>query len=107
MKKKNSFLMVLYFIISSSLSFNVSALPKIKITRDTTAEGIPRIKVKNETVLTLACYVAIDGYKKKFLLMPFTVSRWYFATSKHYDHTSFSTWCDSLEFYPEYEKYRQ
>lgn len=106
MKKYGLLIIAISFIFLMLFSFNAYALPKINITHDKTAGGIPKIQVTNETALTLACYVAIDGYKKKFILMPFKSSKWYSAISKRYDHTSFRPWCDSIEFYPQYEKYR-
>ncbi len=83
------------------------ALPKYKVEHDKNAYGITRIKLTNETVSTLACHVSIDGHKKKFVLAPFQGSKWYIAADKQFDHTSFRTWCDLIDFYPHYEKYRR
>ncbi|WP_076417420.1 hypothetical protein [Colwellia sp. UCD-KL20] len=96
-----------YFAILGTFTLPVQALPKVNIEHSTNLQGAPRIKITNETALTLACYIAIDGHKKKFILEPFKASRWYSAASHLYDQTSFSTWCDSLEFHPHYQKYRQ
>lgn len=90
-----------------SITFSSQALPKYDVEHDTNAHGIARIKLTNATNTTLACYIAIDGYKKKFILGPFNSSKWYAATDKRFDTTSFRTWCDLLEFYPHYEKYRR
>lgn len=96
-----------FFMCLSFFCLTVDALPKTSIQHGTDAQGIPRVKMTNETNLTLACYVAIDGYKKKFVLNPFKSSIWFAATSNLYNHSHFSTWCDSLAFYPNYEKYRK
>jgi hypothetical protein len=94
-----------YLAYLSMISFSAVALPKISIEHQRNALDIPRVKVTNETTLTLACYVAIDGFKKRFVLTPFNSSRWYSASSKRYNHTHFKTWCDSIEFYPHYKKH--
>lgn len=96
-----------YLAFLGTISFSVKALPKVNIEHSTNAQGVPRIKVTNETTITLACYIAIDGHKKKFILEPFKASKWYSAASNLYNNTNFSTWCDSLEFHPHYQKYRQ
>ncbi len=101
-------LMKKYFIYLAFLgifSFPVNALPKINVEHNTSMQGVPSVRVTNETTLVLACYVAIDGYKKKFVLQPFGISQWFSAASNAYQHTNFSTWCDSIEFYPKYRKY--
>lgn len=102
--KKYTFLII---ILSGLFPLNTYALPKVSITHDKTAQGISRIQITNDTTLTLACYIAIDGYKRKFILTPLQSSKWYTAINDRYDHTSFRPWCDSIEFHPEYEKYRQ
>ena len=89
------------------ISFTNHALPKFKVLKNKNAQGISRIKLTNETNSTLACFIAIDGYKKKFILGPFNDSKWYAATDIRFNHTDFRTWCNLLEFYPHYEKYRQ
>lgn len=70
-----------------------------------TPEGFIKAKIKNETFAELACYIAIDGYKKKFRLMGNMESKWVTATDKRFAYTSFRTWCDHIEFYPQYKKY--
>jgi hypothetical protein len=94
-----------YLALIAVFSFPVNALPKIKVEHNTSLQGIPSVRITNETTLILACYIAIDGYKKKFVLQPFGSSRWVSAVSNTYKHTNFSTWCDSLEFHPKYKKY--
>ncbi|NMP30756.1 hypothetical protein HII17_04200 [Thalassotalea sp. M1531] len=81
------------------------AIPKIKTEFKRNNEGFMRIKVINETIRVLACYVAIDGRRVKFRLPPRGHSKWYKATDKRYNAKNFSTWCDYIELHPEYEKY--
>lgn len=107
MNTKLSLTYCIIILLLGSFSFDTLALPKVRIDHGKNPQGIPRVSIYNETSLTLACYVAIDGYKKKFVLQPFNSSRWYSATSNLYNHSHFSTWCDSLEFHPEYKKYIQ
>jgi len=106
----NNFLPPLLLCILISMActpFYSEALPKFKAEFGKKPDGTPRIRLTNQTTLTLACYISIDGYKKKFVLAPFKSSRWYAAANNRYDHTSFRTWCDSLEFHPEYKKYHK
>jgi len=97
----------IYLLIFVITSFSVNALPKVDVEHRTSGKGVPSVKIANKTRLTLACFVAIDGYKKRFILQPFNSSQWFAASSNLYDHTNFSTWCDSIEFHPHYEKYRR
>ncbi|MFD2165770.1 hypothetical protein ACFSJY_05785 [Thalassotalea euphylliae] len=92
------------FIVALA-SFFAFAMPQIKTEFGRTLEGFVRIKVINETPKELACYVAIDGRKIKFRLPALAHSKWYKATDKRYTVKSFSTWCDYIEFHPEYRKY--
>ncbi|WP_426359181.1 hypothetical protein ACPUVO_02740 [Pseudocolwellia sp. HL-MZ19] len=94
-----------YFTFLSLMAFSVIALPRVNIEHMTSVQGVPSVKVSNQTSLTLACYVAIDGYKRKFVLQAFGSSKWFSASSNQYKHSNFSTWCDALEFYPDYKKY--
>jgi len=105
MNKVYLYIYVTNLAFLSLFSLPVNALPKINVEHKTNLQGIPSVKITNETTLTLACYVAIDGYKKRFALQPFASSKWFSATSSTYEHTSFSTWCDSIEFHPKYKKY--
>lgn len=93
----------LVFILISPVIF---ALPKTNISFNRDAEGFMRAQIKNETLEQLACYVAIDGYKRKFQLRPRSTSRWFTATDKRFDYTAFKTWCDYLELHPQYQKYQ-
>ncbi|MCJ8320486.1 MAG: hypothetical protein MJK12_12685 [Colwellia sp.] len=70
-----------------------------------TKEGFAQVKITNKTNTSIACYVAIDGKKIKFILRPYMTSKWYKATDTQFNYRHFSTWCDYLELHPEYEKY--
>ncbi|WP_286234141.1 hypothetical protein [Thalassotalea sediminis] len=65
------------------------------------------MQVKNESNRELACWVAIDGFKKKFRLPQFTTSQWITVYDKRYNYQNFSTWCDYIERYPEYRQYNR
>lgn len=103
-------LSVLILIIFSALLFFISfpALSKanIKITNKHNADGFAQVQIKNETAKELACWVAIDGFKQKFRLLPTGSSQWFTANDKRYSYANFSTWCDNIEFYPQYKNYR-
>ncbi len=85
--------------------FTMPTLAKVKISiiHGKTQEGIARIKIKNETKVPLACYVAIDGRKVKFHIPPYLSSKWIQATDSRFNYRHFSTWCDYLELHPEYK----
>lgn len=83
---------------------DVSSMPNIVAEKSYSLENYPRLRVKNETNRRLACYVAIDGYKLKFILNAFGMSRWYKATDRRFDHSHFSVWCDYLELHPAYQQ---
>ncbi|WP_440876984.1 hypothetical protein [Thalassotalea sp. PLHSN55] len=82
------------------------AMPKITVTKRLNIEGITEVQIYNETRKELACYVAIDGQKRKFRLLPFTSSDWYKSNSPAFKHTDYSTWCDYIEFHPRYKQYK-
>ena len=107
MNNIKTLLCCVYLFFLWTFSLPVSALPKINVEHRTNGKGVPSVKITNKTTLTLACFVAIDGYKKRFILQPFNSSKWFSASSNLYKHTNFSTWCDSIEFHPHYEKYRK
>jgi len=97
----------LSLFISFLIITNVQAKnTNIEIKHSYTVDGYAQVKVLNNIRKELACYVAIDGHKSKFRLPPLKASRWHIANSKRYNHTNFSTWCDLLEFYPQYKKYK-
>lgn len=81
------------------------AKPKIKIKYGYTLDGFARIQVKNETTTELACWVAIDGFKRKFRLPALTNSLWIETNDKRYTYADLKTWCDYIEFHPSYKKY--
>jgi hypothetical protein len=82
------------------------ALPKITVTFGESSNGFSQVKIKNETEESLACFVAIDGYKAKFRLRMRSTSRWITTTDTRYTYRNFSTWCDYLEVYPNYKAYQ-
>ena len=98
MTKKFLIIVTLLMLISHS----VSAMPKIRTEFDVTVDNYARIKVYNETLEELICYVAIDGYKIMFKLVPRGQSIWYKATSTRFNYTDFSTWCGFLTDHPQY-----
>ncbi len=87
------------------LSLAASSNNKFSVEHKRAPNGFARIKVVNQTNEHLACYIAIDGRKTKFTLYGKRSSKWYQATDKRFDATSFSTWCDYIKYYPEYKKY--
>lgn len=94
------------FLIFLLLSPPVLAKPKIKPVFGHNLQGFARVKVINESTADLACYVAINGFKKKFRLPPLKESKWYAATDKRFNYKHFSTWCDYIDLHPEYRKYQ-
>lgn len=83
------------------------AMPDIRVEHGKSLEGYARLRIINNTTRPLACYVAIDGYKKRFVLGALKPSIWYKATNMAYNYKHFSTWCDYLEFHPSYQRYRE
>ena len=98
-------ILLLILLFSLPISLPVNGKPKTTTLFAKTPEGYIKAKIKNETFEELACYIAIDGYKKKFRLSGNLESKWVAATDKRFAYTSFSTWCDYIEFYPQYKKY--
>lgn len=88
------------FVITSHAKVNVHSEFQRNI------KGFAEIRVHNKMIETLACYIALDGHKRKFVLPIGTVSSWYTAGDVRFNYSSFSTWCDFLSLHPEYEKYR-
>jgi len=86
---------------------NALANPKTKTIYGHSLDGFARVKIKNNTTESLACYVAIDGYKVKFRLEALRESKWYTATDKRFAYRNFSTWCGFLAQHPEYLNYKQ
>jgi hypothetical protein len=85
----------------------VQAKPKTKTLYGRSLDGFAQVKIKNNTTESLACYVAIDGFKIKFRLLALRESKWYTTNDKRFEYHNFSTWCDYLDQYPEYLKYKQ
>jgi len=85
-------------------SISVSALPKLLIQHKRSVKNLAEIQITNQTSKALLCYVAIDGYKIFFILQPQQPSKWYNATDPRFNYNHFSTWCDYLSLYPEYQK---
>jgi len=84
----------------------IMALPKVTVTFGESLNGFSRVRIKNETFVPLACFVAIDGYKTKFQLRAKSTSRWITTTDKRFNYRNFSTWCDYLEIHPKYNAYQ-
>jgi len=82
----------------------VSAQPKIAVQHQRSAKNLAQIKVTNQTIETLICYVAIDGHKIYFRLQANQPSKWYKATDTRMNSSNFSTWCDYLYLHPKYKK---
>lgn len=85
------------------LSFSSQAKPKILIKHQRDANNLAEIKIINQTAKKLICYIAIDGHKIKFTLLPRQPSKWYRATDPSFSHQNFSTWCDYLSLHPKYQ----
>jgi hypothetical protein len=90
------------FLLVSTVT---QAKPRIKSVFGHNLDGFARVKVINESTADLACYVAINGFKKKFRLPPLKESKWYAATDKRFNYKHFSTWCDYIDLHPEYKKF--
>ncbi len=99
--------LILLFSCFLFTSFPAVSKPKFAINYSYSLDGFVRIQIKNDTIIELACWVAIDGFKKKFRLPPYALSQWISANDKRFTYTSFSTWCDYLELHPEYKDYNR
>ncbi|MBL4900390.1 MAG: hypothetical protein JKX76_12285 [Colwellia sp.] len=82
----------------------VCASPKVTVKHYRNAKNLAQIKIINQTVKKLICYVAIDGHKVYFRLPARQPSPWYVATDERFNHANFSTWCDYLSLHPKYQK---
>lgn len=94
----------LFFLILLVYATNVFAMPKVNVTNQRNLKGFAEMRVTNQTMENLVCYVAIDGHKIYMRLGPIESSKWYTATDKRHNHTHFSTWCDYLKFHPKFQK---
>tara|TARA_B110001454_G_scaffold215398_1_gene236788 strand:+ start:157 stop:465 length:309 start_codon:yes stop_codon:yes gene_type:complete len=83
-------------------SLSVSAQPKFLVQHKRNVKNFAEIQLTNQTAKSLLCYVAIDGHKLYFHLLPEQPSQWYKATDTRFNYKNFSTWCDYLSLYPEY-----
>ncbi len=102
-----NFIILLLITAFIFLSTHVAqARPKTKTIYGHNLEGFARVKIKNNTTESLACYVAINGFKVKFRLAALRESKWYTATDKGFSYRNFSTWCGYLAEHPEYLKYK-
>lgn len=104
-RQLSSLILIFISILLMFCSFPALSQAKIQVINGHNVEGFARTQVKNETTKELACWVAIDGFKAKFRLPPAATSRWFTANDKRYSYTNFSTWCDNIEFYPQYKNY--
>lgn len=98
-------MVMIFCLLLIFFSFYAFSKPKTKVYYGYSLEGFARLQVKNETNKELACWVAIDGFKKKFRLPPFAMSRWFTVYDKSYTYENFSVWCDYIELHPEYKNY--
>lgn len=90
-----------------SYSMQIAALPKFTVQTRLNNDKFTQMKITNDTLKELACYIAIDGFKRKFTLLPKDSTDWYTATDIRFKYSDFRTWCDFIEFYPEYKKYKR
>ena len=88
-------ILVLMLLVVTTIAL---AGPRISVEYGMDRQKFVKIKVKNETRRTLACYVAINGIKKKFKLTALAKSRWYRATDERFNYTDFSVFCDYIEY---------
>ncbi len=94
-------LKILIFSIFYTICLAAIAEPKTTIEYGYSVEKLPRIRVINETNDSLYCYIAIDGYKRKFIIHAHAKSKWYKATDQRFNFSHFSTWCDYASRYPQ------
>ncbi len=93
----------LLYLLLLAVSFTSVAKPKVLIKHQRNEKNLAEIQIINKTAKALICYVAVDGHKIKFRLQPRQPSQWYRATDPSFDYKSFSTWCDYLSLYPQYQ----
>jgi hypothetical protein len=107
MKIMKNLLITLFLSVFILLITNiVQAKPKTKTFYGRSLDGFAQVKIKNNTTESLACYVAIDGFKIKFRLLALRESKWYTTNDKRFEYHNFSTWCDYLTLHPEYLRYK-
>lgn len=91
---------VLFYFICVVISTSAIAQPKVTVQHQRSIDNLAEIQISNQTSKELICYVAIDGYKLYFRLLPNQPSQWYKATDTRFNYTNFSTWCDYLSLHP-------
>ncbi|MDT0604386.1 hypothetical protein [Thalassotalea castellviae] len=101
----SSVIMTLLSFLCFFYAISAFSQARIKVINGHNAEGFARTQIKNETTKELACWVAIDGFKAKFRLPPAATSRWFTANDTRYSYANFSSWCDNIEFHPQYKNY--
>ncbi|OKY25606.1 hypothetical protein [Thalassotalea sp. PP2-459] len=104
---KKNYLFLSLLLCLALFTITASAKSNIKPIFGYSLKGFPRMQIKNESNQELACWVAIDGFKKKFRLPQFTTSQWITVYDKRYNYQNFSTWCDNIKHHPEYRKYNR
>ena len=87
-------------------TLQIEGKPHTSIVYSKSVDGHVRVKIVNKMASTLACYIAIDGHKIKFRLLPMQDSQWHSSTNKAYKYTNFSTWRGYIEQYPAYAEYQ-
>ena len=97
---------IFYLIIASLFTVGVYAKPKITVHKSFDTNNFAQIKITNETIKELACYVAIDGQKIRFRLLPRRNTRWFKANDTRFPLSAISTWCDFIELYPHFKKFK-
>ncbi len=98
---------MLILVAIASTPFEAQALAKTRTTYGYSKNGFIQMKIKNETTKELACWIGINGFKRKFRLPAIAESQWVTANDKRFNYKNFSTWCDFIELHPEYKKYSQ
>ena len=97
---------ILFLIIVTLFIVGAHAKPQITVHKSLDTKHFAQVKITNETIEELACYVAIDGQKVKFRLLPHRTTRWFKATDTRFPLNAISTWCDYIELYPNFKKFK-
>lgn len=98
----NMMIKALFSFILLVCSISINAQPKVTVQHQRSAQNFAEIKITNQTIETLICYVAIDGHRLYFRLQPNQPSQWYKATDMRLNFSNFSTWCDYIYLHPQY-----
>ncbi len=97
---------IFYLMIASLFTVGAYAKPLITVHKSIDANKFAQVKITNETIQELACYVAIDGRKIRFRLLPHRTTRWFKANDTRFVLSAISTWCDFIELYPNFKKFK-